>query len=140
MDSVEINREKVKKVYLPSGCDWYDFWTNEKYEGGQWISKKVSLENIPVFIKSGSMIPINHGNPMSVEEMDNNSLKLKIYGNENSEFLLYEDAGDGYGYETGEYAFIRLNWNHEKEELSTQIQGDYKGFIKNKKYEIEVIK
>ena len=140
VDSMEINREKEMKVYLPSGCDWYDFWTNEKHQGGQWITKKVSLENIPVFIKSGSMIPINPGNPTSVEEMEDSSLKLKIYGNKNSKFLLYEDAGDGYGYETGEYAFTTLSWNHKKEELSTDIQGDYNGFIKNKKYEIEVIK
>lgn len=40
-------------VYLPADCEWKDFWTGEKYNGGQWIKKEVSLDKIPLFIREG---------------------------------------------------------------------------------------
>ena len=33
-----LNREKTWECYLPAGTVWYDYWTNEKYEGGQYVT------------------------------------------------------------------------------------------------------
>jgi alpha-glucosidase (family GH31 glycosyl hydrolase) len=45
-------------VYLPAG-DWYDFWTDEHYSGGQVINYSVPKERIPVFVRGGTILPLN---------------------------------------------------------------------------------
>lgn len=45
-------------IYLPSGSDWYDFWTNEIFKGGNEISKETSIDIIPLYIKSGSILQV----------------------------------------------------------------------------------
>ena len=50
--------EKTRPVYLPSGSDWYDFWTGERYPGGQTIVARAPLETMPLYVRAGSIIPI----------------------------------------------------------------------------------
>jgi len=50
--------QKKKKVYLPKGTVWYDFWHYTRYDGGQWIELKTELKTIPIFVKAGSFIPM----------------------------------------------------------------------------------
>jgi alpha-D-xyloside xylohydrolase len=49
---------KSKETYLPTGNDWYDFWTGEKFSGGNKVNKETPLDIIPLYIKAGSIIPI----------------------------------------------------------------------------------
>ena len=46
-----------RKVYLPRGT-WYDFWTEEKLEGGREIVRAVDLATIPLFARAGAIIPL----------------------------------------------------------------------------------
>ncbi len=46
-----------QQVPLPEGTHWFDFWTGDRYEGGQTIAVPVSLEKIPVFVRGGSFLP-----------------------------------------------------------------------------------
>lgn len=48
---------KSKATYLPKGSDWYDFWTGEKFSGGQKVSKQTPLDIIPLYVKAGSVLP-----------------------------------------------------------------------------------
>ena len=58
-NSVEINNPKpMRECYLPSGCDWYDFYTNKYYHGGQTINIETVIDRIPIFIKAGATIPV----------------------------------------------------------------------------------
>ena len=50
--------QKSRKIYLPEGAGWYDFWNHTRYEGGQWIKMKTELKTIPVFVKAGAFIPM----------------------------------------------------------------------------------
>ncbi|MDR5727998.1 MAG: glycoside hydrolase family 31 protein [Terriglobia bacterium] len=49
----EANRD----IVLPSGTDWHDFWTGARLTGGSKITVPASTENIPVYVKTGSIIP-----------------------------------------------------------------------------------
>ena len=44
---------------------------------------------------------------------------FEIHYRKDAEFFLYEDAGDGYGYESGEYTVTRIGWNEAKGTLLT---------------------
>lgn len=52
------NIPKTRRVYLPKGCGWYDFYTNEYYEGGTWIDAEAPLEKIPLYVKEGENLKI----------------------------------------------------------------------------------
>lgn len=53
------NVVKTRRVYLPKGSGWCDFYTNEYYEGGSWIDADAALPKMPIFVKAGSRIPIS---------------------------------------------------------------------------------
>lgn len=58
-------------------------------------------------------------NPLSTEEITND-VNVTVYSGRNGEFLLYEDAGDGYGYEQGQFLATRLIWGEGERKFSTQ--------------------
>ena len=49
---------KKYEVYLPTGCKWYDYWTNDVYEGGQNVKVNAPLAYMPLFVKAGSIVPV----------------------------------------------------------------------------------
>ncbi|WP_347561885.1 hypothetical protein [Clostridium sp. E02] len=61
---------KTRTVYLPEGDVFYDFYTREAYEGGQTIEIPVTLESIPLFVRSGCILPMasNQMNNLTTEE------------------------------------------------------------------------
>jgi len=90
-------------LYFPKG-NWYHFFTGRKVEGGREIWEKVSLEDIPVFVKAGSVLPLC---PVMqyVGEKKTKELELRVYyknGEASSEF--YEDAGDGFDHRKGDFS------------------------------------
>ena len=42
-----------RSVYLPAGCDWYNYWTNERMKGGQTIDCECSNRHHPAVRSSG---------------------------------------------------------------------------------------
>lgn len=56
--AVDFMETKSTNIYLPAGTLWYDFWTNEKHEGGKEITKETTLDVIPLYVKAGSIIPV----------------------------------------------------------------------------------
>ena len=112
----EKTERYTRRVYLPAGCDWYDMYTDKKYAGGQWIEADAPLEKIPVFIKAGAVIPMT-GEALSVAELSPD-ITLHVYPGADGCFNLYDDAGDGYGYEKGEYTLKEYKWDDAKRKLS----------------------
>ena len=104
--------EYSRQVYLPSGTRWYDFWTNQMYEGGTIINASADISKIPLFVREGSIIPMTEAMNFVNEKPDAN-IELRIYPGRDCEFLLYEDCGDGYMYEMGEYSLTRIKWQDE---------------------------
>lgn len=122
--------QRTRRVYLPKGNGWYDFWTDVFYEGGQWIEVDAPLDTIPVFVKEGAILSMADFTG-SVE--GNDEIDLKIYGGSNGCLMLYEDEGDGYGYETGEYSLRKIEWDDKKKECTTTVlhQTDNTQYCKN---------
>ncbi len=133
------NTEKSRSVYLPQGCQWYDFWTGEKYDGGQTIKADAPLEIMPLFVRSGSIIPMGPVVEYSTQATDTD-IELRIYTGADGEFILYEDEEDNYNYEKGECAFIRLNWNDADKELTIEKrEGSFEGMAKEKTFNIVIV-
>jgi alpha-D-xyloside xylohydrolase len=130
---------KSREVYLPRG-GWYDFWTNKYYEGGQTIIAEAPIDIIPLYVKAGSILPMTQF-MQYVDEIPDAPIDLKVYAGGDSEFELYEDEGNSYRYEEGEYIITKLVWDERKQELMIgEPLGYYKGMVKNREYHINVIK
>lgn len=117
VNSQPIDREKVRGVYLPAGNDWYDFYTGTRYAGGQWIQVETPIDRIPVHVKDGSIIPTSLVQNRNAEASMQGDFEILVYPGQDAEFALYEDAGDGYGYEKGEYAVTQMRWNESTQQL-----------------------
>ncbi len=101
------------QIYLPDG-DWCDYYSGERFSGGRYISRNVTLDEIPVFVKAGSVIPTMEPAEWAYTgSLADSDIELifRIYTGRDAEYLLYDDAGDGYGYEQGEYTLTKIRWN-----------------------------
>ena len=101
--------EKTCAVYLPAGSDWFDFWTDKWYSGGQTVLANASIDTMPLFVRGGSILPLGPDIQYAVEKVDE-ALVLKIYTGCNGHFTLYEDEGDNYNYEKGSFATVEITW------------------------------
>lgn len=117
------NPVRKRTVYLPAGTSWYDLRTHERYEGGQEITVRAEIDSIPVFVKAGAVIPMmEYGS--STAEMDGRDIMVQVYAGEDGTFTLYEDAGDGYGYEKGAYCLTTISYWDESGEVRLSTEGD----------------
>jgi len=133
---VDFTISKTAVKYLPKGATWYDFWTNKKYNGGQSLTLETSLDRVPMFVRAGSILPL--GPEMQyVGEKSWDNLELRVYPGANGEFTLYEDEGDNYNYEQGQYATITFQWNDRSRTLTIGArQGSYPGMLQQRQFTI----
>ena len=136
---VTFTQAKSSKVYLPEGTVWYDFWTNGKINGGQEIVKATTIDEIPLYIKSGSIIPFGPQVQYATEKKWDN-LEIRVYPGANGEFSLYEDENDNYNYEKGAYSTIAFIWNDTNKSLTiNDRKGSFPGMLSIRKFNIEVV-
>lgn len=118
VNSVPVSKaEKTKNVYLPKGAWWYDFWTNTLHEGGQTLTCRATLDVMPLFVKTGSIVPISEP-LMYADEKKGEISEIIIYSGEDGEFTLYNDDGDNYSYEKGNYSTIDLLYKDNEKTLT----------------------
>ena len=135
----DFSKVKSTEVYLPSGTVWIDFWNGKKFNGGQTISRKAPIDVIPLFVKAGSIIPWNSKVQYATEKKAHN-LELRIYPGADGEFTLYEDEGDNYNYENGDYSTIDFSWNDKTKTLNiSERKGEFPGMLKNRQFKIVVV-
>ena len=120
--------------YLPKGATWYDFWTNKRYKGGQNLTLETTLDRVPMFVRAGSILPL--GPEMQyVGEKAWDNLEIRVYPGADGTFTLYEDEGDTYNYEKGQYATITFQWNDRARKLTIgSRQGSYQGMLQQRKF------
>ncbi|MGE5430536.1 MAG: TIM-barrel domain-containing protein, partial [Syntrophomonadaceae bacterium] len=106
-----------KQVYLPEGV-WIDFFDNKIYNGSQTVTVPAPLDKMPVFVKSGSIIPMLPA-LNNTEQIPSDTLFLRIYPSAlfPGEFMLYEDDGKTLSYQKGQFsetAFTQKTFNTAK--------------------------
>ena len=136
--TVDWTTEKHYKVYLPQGAQWYDYRTNQCYDGGQEITTLAPLAYAPLFVKAGSIIPLGPDVQYTTEKAWDN-LDIVVYPGANAEFTLYEDEGDNYNYEKGIYSTITFKWNDKAGVLTIdKRQGSFPGMLTTRKFNVKI--
>ena len=128
-----------RSVVLPAGNDWVDFWSGKTYHGGQTIVADAPLDQIPILVKEGSIVPMGPVVQSTADAED--PLEIRIYGGKDADFLLYEDSGDSYAYEHGARATIHLHWDHRRNMLSIGDRvGAFPGMPSKQTFHIVLVK
>ena len=136
--TVDWTAEKRYDVYLPQGTKWYDYYTNQCYDGGQELSTLAPLAYAPLYVKAGSIIPLGPDVQYTNEKPWDN-LDIIVYPGANGEFTLYEDEGDNYNYEKGLYSTITFKWNDKAGALTIdKRQGSFPGMLTQRTFNVKI--
>lgn len=106
---------KTQKIVFPENTNWYNFYTGKKIENGKTIDTQVSIDNIPVFVKEGSIIPVITAVPNDTTLLP---IEIRVYTGANAEFTLYEDENDGMGYLKNKFTKISLSYAEKSRTLT----------------------
>ena len=133
-----VNWQEAKSAvkYLPKGTTWYDFWTNQKYQGGKTVTLETQIDRVPMFVRAGSILPL--GPEMQyVGEKAWDNLEIRVYPGANANFVLYEDEGDSYNYEKGVFSTITFSWNDKARKLTIGARkGEFPGMLKSRQFTV----
>ena len=101
--------QTISTIALPPG-KWIDYWTEAGYDGGQTITVPSPLEIMPLFVRAGSIIPMQ---PLMnyTDERALDTLTLAVYpsSGQTGHFTLYEDDGKTLAYQHGEFSETSLD-------------------------------
>ena len=137
--TVDWTAEKQYDVYLPAGAQWYDYYTHDRYEGGQTITANAPLAYAPIYVKAGSIVPFGP-EVQYAQEKPWDELEIVVFPGADAEFTLYEDEGDGYGYEQGICSTITFKWNDKARTLTIgKRQGSFPGMLATRKFNVKVV-
>jgi alpha-D-xyloside xylohydrolase len=99
-----------RKVYLPAGSDWYNYWTRERVKGGQTIEVAAPIDTLPLFVRAGSIIPT--GSAIESTHQTQTIEHVLVYPGADAHFTLFTDDGTSYAYEKGGGSTTTLHWNN----------------------------
>ncbi len=94
----------TRAIYLPNG-KWYDYWTKELLDGGKIIQREVAIDELPLFVKTGSILPFGPIVP-HVEKATDFPLFIEIFPNEEIHGNVYLDDGETKAFEDGNFAYL----------------------------------
>lgn len=99
-----------RPVYLPAGADWYDYWTNRRYTGGQTIEVAAPIDQVPLFVRAGSIVPMGVQVPSTATKQPLEA--IRVYPGRDASFTLYDDDGTTNAYKkAGGGRSATLRWD-----------------------------
>jgi alpha-glucosidase len=119
--------DRTRSLRLPEG-QWYDYWSAKRLEGGSKITVDAPLDRIPVFVKTGSIIPTQQVLQYS-DQSPIDPLTLAVYVGQSGRAELYEDDGVSFAYQKGGFAKRTIRYSRKDHSLEFsvgEVQGSYR--------------
>jgi alpha-glucosidase (family GH31 glycosyl hydrolase) len=139
----QLNGITERSLWLPDG-DWYDYFTNKPYRGNEDISVEKTLNEFPLFVKGGSIIPMAPYQDYSGAPLD--TLLLYAYTpakSQKSTFNLYEDDGETFLFEKHQFRWIKLSYeytDHSGQKIVIgKPSGNFAGSVEKRAYKIYIV-
>jgi len=116
---------ETRSVYFPAG-DWYVFGTNQIIAGNQTIDVTAALDEIPVYVPAGTILPLG---PVvqSTADLPGGPLEVQVYPGKDAEFTLVEDDGATKDYMNGAMRKTTFTWDNTARQLRWHQEGAYAG-------------
>lgn len=129
-----------RTIYLPPG-EWIGFFTGKRYEGGTTFTAHYAVDETPVFVREGALIPEQGASDYSnARALD--PVILNVYGSGNGSFDLYEDDGTSLAYSAGQYAITRMTYATSRDGSHHLVieptKGEFEGQVQARSYELRI--
>lgn len=111
----------TRRVYLPRG-NWFDWWTNEKMTGQQWVERPVDLATMPIYVRAGAVIPLDPVRQYLAQPVTEPTM-LRVYSGADGTFTLYDDDGRSLDYLRDAdltTVWIRFHWDDKARRLTIE--------------------
>ena len=132
-------KARSRKIYLPAGNGWFDFYNGKYYSGGITLDHPAPMETLPLFIKEGSIVPVGPDLQYTAEKPAD-TLTLYVYGGKNAVLNLYEDEGLNYEYEHGAFSVIPFSYNDQQRTLVIeQRKGHFQGMLETRMIHVVLV-
>jgi len=127
-----------RQVYLPNST-WYDFWTGKRLHGGQRLDADAPIGILPLYVRAGSVIPMGPELEYATQRPQD-TIELRIYPGADGSFTMYDDAGDGYEYEQGQFASFKLTYRDKLHQLQiSDTKGSFPGMLKKRVFNVVLV-
>ena len=118
-----------KEIWLPKG-EWIEMFTGSILEGDKVIKRKFALDEIPVYVKAGSVIPMRSDDKKSERTV------LNIFPGESGKVKIYDDEGNNQNFKTGAYTFTEIH--HSKNKIIINpVEGEFSAMAVKRSYELK---
>lgn len=121
----------ARSVYLPNDM-WFDFWTSEKFQGGDHVLADAPPDTIPLFVRAGAVIPMGETQQF-VGEKKTDTISLHCWPGGRGELDWYEDDGTTQGYEQGRFLRRRITSETNRRTLTLSFSpetGEFESEVK----------
>ncbi|MFL6110293.1 MAG: TIM-barrel domain-containing protein, partial [Catenulispora sp.] len=130
----------TQDVWFPPGR-WIDYFTGATFDGPTTATMKVPLGRIPVFVRAGGIVP-EQPQMSHVGATPATPLTLKVHSGASGSFSLYSDAGEGFGYQHGQYTVTPISYREHRAASRLTIgpdYGHYPGQLAGRAYDIALV-
>jgi alpha-D-xyloside xylohydrolase len=132
-------KQTKRELYLPKCAGWYDLYSGKWHAGKQKITADAPYEQMPVFVKAGSIIPFGPELQYTTEKPAD-TITLNIYTGADASFELYEDEGANYNYEKGSFSIITIKYNEATKTVTiSDRKGTFNGMLQKRTFRINII-
>jgi alpha-glucosidase/alpha-D-xyloside xylohydrolase len=128
----------LRWLYLPAGT-WYDWWTNEKVEGGRWLDRPVDLATLPLYVRAGAIVPLDPVRQYTAQPVTEPTT-LKVFPGADGEFVLYDDDGKSLDYLQDRATWTRIRWNEHAQTLTIEPDARSKTRPVSRRFEVVLTK
>jgi len=126
-------------TYLPKGSDWFDFWTNQRFHGGQTVTRDAPLDILPLYVRAGSIVPMGPYLQYATQS-PGAPYEIRIYPGADARFTIYEDDNETYAYEKGQRATYDLVWNDRARTLTVGARkGSFPNMVRRRRLNFVVM-
>jgi alpha-glucosidase (family GH31 glycosyl hydrolase) len=126
-------------VWIPPGS-WVDYFTGASYTGPATVQLSVPLDQMPVFLRAGAILP-TQPDLATTSAAPQDPLVVTAFPRGNGTFNLYDDQGQGFGYQSGAFAWTRISHSQLGSRSSVTIdpaQGTFPGSPAARSWEVRL--
>lgn len=111
-----------RQVYLPRGCAWIDFWSGERFSGGQTVTLAAPWDRPPLLVRAGSIIPLNLAEQHFAQPADERGFAIfPPAGDGEIDDRFFEDDGHSEAYREQRCGWWQVKLSAERDSLTLAI-------------------
>ena len=129
-------------VWFPPGT-WTDYFTGATFTGPTTATITVADQPMPVFVKAGGIIPLQPASG-NAQTAGTAPTTLQVHAGANGNFSMYDDAGTGLGYQSGQSAQTPITYTENVSAKTSTVTigpatGSYAGEPSSRTYTIDLV-